>query len=197
MEANSFFTITGTSSQIKSALVDNVVINKVNSDILFDIIQNNINLLSSSNGEEFEELPAVDNHNGNCLGLLLNNAEYHINIKFFTLAVICWIFDITITNGLASILLNLHGVDYSQVKLDGLERCVAYKIQTEKRVSAEQLKSLIQCNFAQRNKKCGKLCDDGTCRIWSGNGNDIQSAIDSLVSKKVIKLIGDSYGIIS
>ena len=194
MEINSFFTITGTSNQIKSALVDNVVINKVNSDILFDIIQNNINLLSLSNGEEFEELSVVDNHDGNYLGLLLNNTEYHINIKFITLAIICWIFDITITKGLASILLNVYGVDYSQVKLEGLEKCVAYKIQTEKKVRAEQLKSLIQCNFTLQNKKCGKHCKDGTCKDW--NDNDIQNAINSLISKKVIKLKGDYYGII-
>lgn len=192
MEEKDFFEVTGTSDNIKSELIENVVANKVNSDILFSLLQQNQDLLSEE--ECFEKISGRISIPAGTLGFITNNANYYINVKFLTLAFMCLIFDITITNGFASFLLGMFGIDYAAIKLNDLEKCVAYKIKTEKRASAEQLKSLTQCNFTQHNTKCGNYREDGTCGNWGVD--DVQKAIDSLMSKKILKLKDGAYEII-
>ena len=140
MEEKDFFKVIGTSNNIKRELLEKVVTNKVNSDILFSLIHRNQNILSED--ECFTELPSEVLETTGILGFLTNNATYYINVKFLTLAFMCLIFDIAITNGFAGFLLGVFGLDYARIKLNDLEKCVAYKIKTEKRASAEQLKQL-------------------------------------------------------
>lgn len=192
MKSNICFCITGTSNNIKRELLEKVVTNKVNSDILFSLIQHNQNILSED--ECFKELSSKISETTGTLEFLTNNATYYVNVKFLTLAFMCLIFDITITNGFASFLLGLFGIDYAAIKLNDLEKCVAYKIKTEKRVSAEQLKSLSLCNFTHHNTKCGNYREDGICVVWQEA--DVQNAINSLIEKKVIKLKEGAYEII-
>ena len=192
MEEKNFFEITGTSDNIKSELLENIVSNKVNSDILFSLLQQNQDVLSEE--ECFEKIPGKMSMPAGTLGFITNNANYYVNVKFLTLAFICLIFDITITNGFASFLLGLFGIDYAAIKLNDLEKCVAYKIKTEKRVSADQLKSLALCNFTHHSTKCGNYRADGTCGVWQEA--DVQNAINSLIEKKVIKLKEGAYEII-
>lgn len=192
METGNFFEINGTLNHAKKELINKIEFNKVNSDILFSIIHNNPNLLSDD--EFFAEVPSDKPDNSVTFNFMNNCANYHINIKYFTLALLCLIFDITITKGAALFFLSLYGVDYSIVKLDDLEKCIAYKIKTEKRLSAKQLASLVQCNFTYHNKNCGKLNRDGSCRMWKED--DIQIAIDSLIAKKVVVLRDGAYEII-
>lgn len=193
MEKNDFIKITNTSDNIKREFIDKVVINKVNADILFSKIQQNQILLSDD--ECFKELPCITTTNNNkTLNFLVNDASYFVNVRLLSLAFICLIFDITISNGLASFLLGAFGIDYATIKLDGLEKCVAYKIKTEKRISAEQLIALNKCNFTNNNTNCGHYKNDGTCGNWKED--DIQRAIGSLMSKKIINLKGDAYEIV-
>lgn len=86
------------------------------------------------------------------------------------------------------------GINCEVIELDDTEKCVAYKIKTEKRISFEQLVPLIQCNFIGKNDKCGHYRRDCTCEIWTKD--TIQTSIDSLESKKIIKKNGDMYEII-
>lgn len=192
MEKNDFIKITDTSDNIKRELIDNVVINKVNADILFSKIQQNQILLSDD--ECFIESPCFTAKNDKILSFLVNDARYFVNVKFLSLAFICLIFDIKISNGFASFLLGVFGIDYAAIKLDGMEKCVAYKIKTEKRISAEQLAALNKCNFTNNNTNCGHYKNDGTCGNWAKD--DIQRAISSLMSKKIINLKGDAYEIV-
>lgn len=192
MTKSDFLKITDTSSNIKKELIENVVLNKPQADILFERIQQNQNLFSDD--EFFTELPLNNSMSVGSLSFLTYNASYFINVKFLTLAFICLIFDITISNGFASFLLGVTGIDYAAIKLDNMEKCVAYKIKTEKRISFDELIALIQCNFIIQNTKCGHCKNDGTCEIWTKN--DVQTAINSLMSKKIIKMTGDMYEII-
>lgn len=192
MTKSDFLKVTATSGNIKKELIENVVLNKPQADILFERIQQNQNLFSD--GEFFTELPLNNSKSMGSLSFLTYNASYFINVKFLTLAFICLIFDITISNGFASFLLGVTGIDYAAIKLDNMEKCVAYKIKTEKRISFDELIVLIQCNFISQNTKCGHCKNDGTCEIWTKN--DVQTAIYSLMSKKIIKMTGDMYEII-
>lgn len=192
MTKSDFLKITDTSSNIKKELIENVVLNKPQADILFERIQQNQNLFSDD--EFFTELPLNNSMNVGSLSFLTYSASYFINVKFLTLAFICLIFDITISKGFASFLLGVTGIDYAAIKLDNMEKCVAYKIKTEKRISFDELIVLIQCNFISQNTKCGHCKNDGTCEIWTKN--DVQTAINYLMSKKIIKMTGDMYEII-
>lgn len=75
-----------------------------------------------------------------------------------------------------------------------MEKCVAYKIKSEKSINAKQLVDLTQCNFTQYNTKCGNLNSDGACRIWQED--KVKAALDSLISKKIVKMNGMNYEII-
>ena len=192
MENNIYFEAVGTSNIIKEKMLENIVINKANSDFLFNIIENNQNLLSDD--EYFEKQIVVKGVNAKALSFLTTQANYHINIKIFTLAFICLLFDMAISDGVAAFLLGLFGVNYSLVKLNGMEKCVAYKIKSEKSVNDEQLTALTQCNFTQYNTKCGNLNADGSCKMW--REDQVKAALDSLISKKIIKMNGMNYEII-
>lgn len=193
MENNDYFKASGTSDMIKEKMMGNIVINKVNSDFLFNIMQNNNNLLSDD--EYFEKQQSVAYETDvRVLGFLTTEANYHINIKFFTLAFICLLFDITISNGFAAFLFGFFGVDYSLVKLNGMEKCVAFKIKSEKSINEQQLLDLTQCNFTQYNTACGNQNDDGNCKKWQEV--EVKNALNSLLSKKVIQKVGTNYEII-
>lgn len=192
MVNNNYFEAVGTLSSIKNKMFADIGINKANSDFLFSIIQSDQRLLS--NDECFEKKPALQEGNAVALDFLTNQANYHINIKFFSLALICLLFDIAISDGFAALLLGLFGVNYSLVKLNGMEKCVAYKIKTEKGISDQQLTTLVQCNFKQYNIKCGNLNSDGTCREWTES--QVRAALESLITNKIVKMNGMNYEII-
>lgn len=192
MLKNGFVKISGNSSNIKEELNKNVVLNRPQADILFERIQENKNLLSD--GECFTTLPFNTSKNNGYYNFITYDASYFINVKYLTLALLCLLFDIKMSNGFASLILNMIGINCEVIELDDTEKCVAYKIKTEKRISFEQLVPLIQCNFIGKNDKCGHYRRDCTCEIWTKD--TIQTSIDSLESKKIIKKNGDMYEII-
>lgn len=186
MTKSDFLKVTGTSGNIKRELIENVVFNKPQADILFERIKQNQELFSDE--ECFRELPLNNSISMGSLNFLTCDASYFINVKYLTLAFICLIFDIKISKGFASLLLSLTGIDYTAKKLEGMEKCVAYKIKTEKRISS------VECNFISQRTQCGHCKNDNTCDIWTNN--NVQTAINSLMSKKIIKMTGDTYEII-
>lgn len=192
MTKNDFFNITGTSGNIKKELIKNVVLNKPQADIIFEVIKQNQDLFSDN--ESFTELSNNASKSNETLNLLTDDASYFVNVKFLTLAFICLIFDVAISNGFASFLLAVFGVDFAATKLNNMEKCVAYKIKTEKRIGVEQLKALNQCNFTINNKNCRYYNNDGTCGNWTED--DVQEAISSLITKKIIQTKGNAYEII-
>lgn len=192
MTENNFFNITGTSGNIKKELIENIVLNKPQADILFERIKQNQDLFSDNEG--FTELSGNESNSNETLNFLTDDASYFINVKLLTLAFICLIFDITISQGFASFLLGVFGINYAAIKLNDMEKCVAYKIKTEKRVGIEQLEALTQCNFTIKNKICGHYNNDGTCGVWTEK--DVQEAINSLISQKIIHIKDNAYEII-
>lgn len=184
----------GTESDIKYDLSKYLNINVHDSEHLFDLIFKNQALLSNDEfllekyaGESIDDTDGI-------LKFLKKDASYHINIKFFTLALLCLIFDIKISKGFARFLLSFLGVNYSRTKLENFEKCVAYKIKGEK-LSFEQLKPLIACNYAPLfNKNCPYFAEHEICQKW--NENDIKETINSLLSKKIIKEKEGHYEII-
>lgn len=192
MTENNFFNFTGTSGNIKKELIKNVVFNKPQADILFERIKQNQDLFSDN--ESFTELSVNVLKSSETLNFLADDASYFINVKFLTLAFICLIFDIAISNGFASFLLTVFGIDFAAIKLNNMEKCVAYKIKTEKRIGVEQLKALNQCNFTTNSKNCRYYNNDGTCGNWTDD--DIQEAINSLITKKIIQTKEKAYEII-
>lgn len=192
METNKFFKIEGDANTIKRKLSEELGINNVNAAILFSIIQQNQNILSDE--EDFYKSSQNISSNNETLGFLTNNAKYFVNLKFLTLAFICLIFDIKIAQGGASFLLGLCGADCTLIKLEDMEKCVAYKIKAEKGLSMEQLIALTQCNFTYCNTSCGHCLNDGTCGIWEEN--NIKNTICSLMEKNIIKLKNGVYEIV-
>lgn len=192
MPENDFFKFAGTPGNIEKQLIEKVVLNRPQAGILFEAIKQNQNLLSD--GESFKELHNDVSTNIEMLNFLTDDASYFINVKFLTLAFICLIFDITISRGFASFLLDVFGTNYAAIKLNDMEKCVAYKIRAEKRVGIEQLKALTQCNYTIKNKNCGHYNNDGTCGVWTGK--DVQEAVNSLISQKTIYIKDNAYEIV-
>lgn len=192
MVENDFFNVAGIPGNIEKQLIEKVVLNRPQAGILFETIKQNQALLSD--GESFKELHNDVSTNNETLNFLTDDALYFINVKFLTLAFICLIFDITISQGFASFLLGVFGINYAAIKLNDMEKCVAYKIKTEKRVGIEQLKALTQCNFTIKNKNCGHYNNDGTCGVWTEK--DVQEAVNSLISQKIIHIKDNAYEII-
>lgn len=192
MGKDDFLVVSGNSERIKKEFVGKVVPFKLQADILFDRIQRNENLLSDE--ERFTSFYSNMSEDTNVFYYMTPNMSYYINAKYLTLAFLCLIFDIEITNGFASFILNTTGINCSAIKLDNMERCVAYKIKEEKRISFEQLVPLVQCNFDDYNTECGHYRNDESCCIWTRSS--IQNAIDSLMKKRVLKLKGEMYEIV-
>jgi len=192
MGKDDFLVASGNSERIKKEFIGRVVPSPFQADILFDRMQQNENLLSDE--ECFTSLHSNMSDDTNIFYFMTPSVSYYINAKFLTLAFLCLIFDIEITKGFASFILNATGIDYSVIKLDNMERCVAYKIKEEKRIGFEQLVPLVQCNFDDYNTKCGHYRNDETCSIWTHS--NIQNAIDSLIRKRVLKLNGEMYEIV-
>lgn len=88
MENNTYFEAVGTSNVVKEKMLENIVINKANSDFLFSVIQNNQNLLSDD--EYFEKQFAVKGADVKALSFLTTQANYHININFFHLLLFAY-----------------------------------------------------------------------------------------------------------
>lgn len=194
MKINDCFEKTGTEDEIENSMVENIVCNKANAALLVNIIHNNEALLSDNEGFIKKTSYPLENRNSDTgvFGFMFFHQTYHINIKYTTLALICLIFDITMSQGLASFLLAIFGVDYSIVKLNDMEKCIAYKLKESRALSLDELKNSCICNFTHNNSKCGNLNDDGKCNKWS-NSEMIDKTLESLLSKKVIKLKGDKY----
>ena len=197
MEINEYFDKIGTAETIEDCLDESVTYNRVNADLLFSVMHDNRELLS---GDEFliDMFAALakdgkDNNDSTAiLGLMFNHQKYHINVKYTTLALICLLFDIVISKGFAAFLFGMFGLDYSIVKLDEMEKCIAYKLKEKKALTLDELKESFQCTFLHNNSKCGKLNDDGTCTIW-GKDQIIDNALESMIEKKIIKIKGEKY----
>lgn len=197
MEINEYFDKIGTAETIEDCMDENITYNRANADFLFGMIHNNRELLSDD--EFFIELLAdlkKDEKNSSdptaILGLMFDHQKYHINIKYTTIALICLLFDIVISKGFASFLFGVLGLDYSIVKLDGMEKCIAYKLKEKKELSLDELKESCQCTFAYNNSICGKLNNEGTCTIW-GKDQSIEKILASMIEKKIIKIKGEKY----
>lgn len=192
MGKDDFLVASGNSERIKKEFIGRVVPSPFQADILFDRMQQNENLLSDE--ECFTSFHSNMSDDTNVFYFMTPSVSYYINAKFLTLAFLCLIFDIEITRGFASFILNATGINFSAIKLNNMERCVAYKIKEEKRIGFEQLVPLVQCNFDDYNTKCGHYGNDETCSIWTHS--NIQNAIDSLIRKRVLKLNGEMYEIV-
>ncbi len=197
MKTNDYFEKTGTEDEIENSMVENIACNKANAALLVSIIHNNEGLLSDD--ECFikkTSYPLEDKSSDTgVFGFMFFHQTYHINIKYTTLALICLIFDITMSQGIASFLLAIFGVDYSLVKLTDMEKCIAYKLKEARALSLTELKNSCKCSFTYNNSKCGNLNDDGNCNKWS-DSEMIDKAVESLISKKVIKLKGNKYELV-
>lgn len=192
MGKDDFLVVSGNSKRIKKEFIGRVVSSPFQADILFDRMQQNENLLSAE--ECFNSFYSNMSEDNNVFYFVTPSVTYFINAKYLTLAFLCLIFDIEITRGFASFILNATGIDYSVIKLDNMEKCVAYKIKEEKRIRFEQLVPLVQCNFDDYNSECGHYRNDESCSIWTSC--NIQNAIDSLMEKGVLKLNGEMYEVV-
>lgn len=192
MGKDDFLVASGNSERIKKEFIGRVVPSPFQADILFDRMQQNENLLSDE--ECFTSFHSNMSDDTNVFYFMTPSVSYYINAKFLTLAFLCLIFDIEITRGFASFILNATGINFSAIKLNNMERCVAYKIKEEKRIGFEQLVPLVQCNFDEYNTKCGHYRNDESCSIWTPC--NIQNAIDSLMEKGVLKLNGEMYEVV-
>lgn len=192
MGKDDFLVVSGNSERIKKEFIGRVVASPFQADILFDRMQQNENLLSDE--ECFTSFYSNMSEDTNVFYYMTPKVSYYINAKYLTLAFLCLIFDIEITNGFASFILNTTGINYFAIKLNNMERCVAYKIKEEKRISFEQLVPLIQCNIDDYKTKCGHYRNDESCSIWTPAR--IQNAIDSLMKKRVLKFSGEMYEIV-
>lgn len=197
MGTNGYYNSIGTANQIENNMVGSVTYNKANADLLFSTIFKNKDLLSE--GEYISEItqgsPEEENGKTNntvFLGLMVYHQEYHLNIKYATLALLCLLFDIAISKGFASFLFGLFGMDYSLVKLDDMEKCITFKLKEKHALSHDELRDSVYCGFVHKNSNCGELNDDGTCRKW-GDEKLIDDTIKSLVDKNVVKVKGDKY----
>lgn len=177
-----YLKIDGSLEEIKKIIFPAIVDSRANSDVLFSIIKKYPNLLSED--ETFEEICQVAGPGYGYVGFLTLNAKYHINVKYTTLAFLCLLFDIQFSEGLASFLYNFFGFNYSVVKLEDFEKCIAFKIHSEKKISAEALTDLVQCQYKYYREKCGMCSEDGECRRW--DSSNIQKVLDILLRKKVI-----------
>ncbi len=196
MDINDYFIGIGTANAIEEKLSNSLTINKANADLLFSELCNHKELLSDDENLVKRSISLSNNNDGEIIyQMMINNNEYFINIKYTTLALVCLLFDITITQGFAAFLFGLLGMDYSLVKLNGMEKCITYKLKEHKLLSLDDLKQSCQCNFTNFSSKCGNLNKDGQCTKWN-EGNLIEETIESLVNKKVVKLKGDKYVLI-
>ena len=197
MSNNRYFTNNGTANDIEINMVDTITDNKVNADLLFNLIDKNQDLLSDDESFILEKAnPNNDDSSSvSLLGFMLVHQKYHINIKFATLALICLLFDIKYSQGFAAFLFGAFGLDYAVVKLDDIEKCIAYRLKKEKALSLDELKQPYRCGFTYCNSRCGNLSDDGTCDKWE-DGALIEKALASLVQKKVVKQKGDKYALV-
>ena len=197
MENDEYFDKIGTAETIEDSMDENVTYNKANADFLFGMIYDNRELLSDDEFfiESLADSRKDEKNNSDStaiLGLMFDHQKYHINIKYTTLALICLLFDIVISKGFASFLFGALGLDYSIVKLDGMEKCIAYKLKEKKGLSLAELKESCQCTFAYNNSKCGKLNDEGACTIWEKD-QCIEKALASMIEKKIINIKGGKY----
>lgn len=194
MPTNNYFTATGTENNIERNMVDTITYNKANADLLFNLLNENQDLLSDDEcftidkNENNNDAP----NNSSLLGFMLDHQKYHINIKFATLALLCLLFDIEFSKGFAAFLFGVFGLNYAVTKLDGIEKCIAYRLRKEKALSLDELKQPCRCSFSHYNSKCGNLSDNGTCAEWEKE-DLVEETINSLMDKKVIKQKGDKY----
>ena len=197
MSNNRYFTNDGTVNDIEINMVDTITDNKVNADLLFNFIDKNQDLLSENESFFLKKAePGNDDSSSvSLLGFMLLHQKYHINIKFATHALICLLFDIKCSQGFAGYLFGAFGLNYAVVKLDDIEKCIAYRLKKEKSLSLDELKQPYQCSFTYCNSRCGNLNDDGTCNKWE-NGAYIEKALASLLQKNVVKQKGDKYALV-
>lgn len=181
----------GSDADIKARLSQLYNIDISCAEDIFNFLDENAGLLY---GEEGFSIKFDKGSDKKMKQFLSKNASYHVNVKHFTLALVCMLLDRVIPAGLASLLLGFSGNDYSVTKLEGFEKCVAYKIREEKRMNFEQIKQLNLCAGAGINYRCFNRENDKTCQVW--NDKKIQDTLSSLISKKIIKERNQFYEII-
>lgn len=120
---------------------------------------------------------------------MVNNSNYYINLKATTVALVCLLLDIKITNGFASFLFAATGLNFALVKLAKIEKCVlirAKKLKTKRFTIASVENSIystdmcVLCEYFANNKCCI-------------DPNYLQQLLDSLVDKKILSLRDQSY----
>ena len=140
MSTEDLLSIEGTSDEIIDSLSGLLEIDEKNSARLYNWIWANQSVFE---GNENVASVADPLREGNgAANFLTSDASYHINIKYVTLALACLILDIKITHGFANFLLGFYGVDYSRVRLESFEKCVAYEINIAKKISRDELPQL-------------------------------------------------------
>lgn len=198
MKTNAYFK-SGTEEVIENDIAKKITYNEENAKLLFSIIKNNKEDLLDGQDEYFREEISIphndENNNRDVLNFMLLNCRYHISIKYTTIALLCLIFDITISKGFATFLLPLLGIKYGKEKLDGMERCIAYKLLKEKcGHSLNELTKSCECDFTSYNSNCGNLDNNGKCKIWKKK--KICEALKTLTNKNVIEKKENEYELV-
>lgn len=198
MKTNAYFK-SGTEEVIENDIAKKITYNEENAKLLFSIIKNNKEDLLDGQDEYFREEISIphndENNNRDVLNFMLLNCRYHISIKYTTIALLCLIFDIKTANGFASFLFSTFGIPPRLIKLDGMERCIAYKLLKEKSgFSLNELQKLHKCDFTSYNSNCGNLDKKETCKTWKSK--KIAEALKTLTNKNVIEKRGDKYELV-
>lgn len=198
METNDYLKKSGTAEVIENDIAEKITYNEENAKLLFSIIKNNKDLLDGQDEYFREEISIPHNDENNSrdvMNFTFFDYTYHISIRQTTIALVCLIFDIAIADGFASFFFNMFGVPPYLIKLDRMERCVAYKLWKEKRgLSLNELQKLRKCDFTSYNSNCGNLDKNETCKTWKNK--KIAEALKTLTNKNVIEKREDKYELV-
>ena len=146
-----YLNYTGSVLGIENVMKDRITLDMKNAEILFDLINKNKELLSPDeyiiySSNDFSKNNYRDNENA-VFGFIFHQQQYHINVKYATLALMCLLFDIAISKGFATFLYGLFGINYSVSKLNDMEKCVTYRLKKEKGLTLEGLIESRDCVF--------------------------------------------------
>ena len=203
MKTSDYLKKSGTAEVIENDIAEKITYNEENAKLLFSIIKNNKDLLLDGQDEYFKEEISFPNNDGNnnrdVMNFMLLDCKYHINIKYTTFALLCLIYNIAMSEDFASflphILSTMSVIDSKTVRLDGMEKCVAYKLLKEKNgLSLNELEKSCECDFTSYNSDCGNLKNNGTCKTWKKK--KIAEALKTLTNKNVIEKKGDKYELV-
>ena len=129
-----------------------------------------------------ERWPSHNFSSGYNAACILMDTNYFINLKATTIAFIALVLDITLTEGIASIICALTGIKIRAItRLSNDEKCIVKEALKNKSREFECTMFLLcRNNLKGCEYRCGKRC--GMTEL------EMQKALDNLVSKNVFKI---------